>query len=164
MDTLTSRTQLHDAVRAAVDAKRQEILDERAERDARRRKASNQIPMLMTIVISWGVLAWLWIARPAAVFDPRTPAPAVSGVEAEARARYALFLQRSRIDAYRQAHGRLPATLEDAGAVEEGVIYVRAGSSYVLTREANGAILRLTATTPAETFLGNSLEVLRAAR
>ena len=162
MDPTTSREELHNAIRVAVDAQRQQAVEDRKARDARRRRKSRDTPLYVGLVATWGLLAWLWIARPDAVFNAREAPPALSPAKAEARARYALYLQRSRLEAFRHAHGRLPNTLRDAGPVEDGVTYQRAGNGYVLTRDVSGNSLRLTNTMAVDSFLGSSLDVLRA--
>lgn len=44
-----------------------------------------------------------------------------------ASARMTLGLAASRINQFRETHGRLPSTLEDAGVEEEGMVFTRVG-------------------------------------
>lgn len=160
MSDQPSNGELNSALRAVLESKRQEAVDSRATREAARRREANRVPTVVMVVLGWSVLAWMWIAKPAMIFnvaETRTLSPQ----QVEATARFALFLEKSRVDVYAKTHGRLPARLSDAGPVEEGVAYQRAGSGYVLSREANGASLRLTSSMNADSFLGNSLQVLR---
>ena len=59
--------------------------------------------------LGWGVLAWMWIAKPAMIFDVADSAPTMSAAQIDATARFALYLEKSRVDAYAKTHGRLPA-------------------------------------------------------
>ena len=102
------------------------------------------------------MLGWLWIARPAAVFAPDPAAP-LTPAAAEARTRFALYLERARVDAYRQSNGRLPTSLEQAGSVEEDVTFrVTDGGGYVLESRASGTLLQLTDRMNSDSFLGTA--------
>ena len=162
MSEQQSNGELNSALRAVLESKRQEAEESRTAKEEARRRESNRVPTVVMVVVGWGVLAWMWIARPAMIFDV-AETPTLSAPQVEATARFALFLERSRIETYARTHGRLPSRLSDAGPVEHGVIYQRAGSGYVLSRDANGVPLRLTNAMNADSFLGNSLQVLRDA-
>lgn len=115
---------------------------------------------LALIVAGWGFIAWLWVSQPAWVFGPRT-APRHDAVSRDAALRLTLWLERGRVDEYQEEHGRLPGTLEDAGPVEEGVTWLRQGDGYVLSATIDGETLSLADRMDADSFLGNSLDVLR---
>ncbi len=164
-DSATSRDdrdELRDAVRGVMDSKRQEATDHKAAIAAAKQREHRQAPMLVVLIALTGTLAWAWIARPAAIFG-EPPGPAVlSPARAEAQARYALFLSRARIDAYRRAHGRNPSQLADAAPVEDGVSYTVSGQGFVVERTVNGRVLRLDHAARPDSFLGGSLDILHS--
>ncbi len=153
--------ELNSALRHVLESKRQEAVETRAAIEAARRREASRVPTLLMVVVGWSVLAWMWIAKPALIFNV-AETPVHTPQQVEATARFALFLEKSRVENYLKTHGRLPAQLSEAGPVEAGVVYQRAGTGYVLSREANGVPLRLTSSMNADSFLGNSLQVLRA--
>lgn len=102
------------------------------------------------------LLAWLWIAKPAAVFDPAGPA-FLSADQREAIARYALYLERARVDQYVADSGRLPPTLAEAGEVERGVVYRSNGADYTLEAKDGAIELILSNRMNADSFLGDAL-------
>ncbi len=152
--------ELRNAVRNVIDSKRQEAMERKAAIAAAKHREQRQAPMVLLLAVLSATLAWAWIARPAAIFGS-PPAPAVlTPARAEAQARYALFLERARVDAYRQVHGRNPAQLADAGPVEDDVTYTISGQGFVLERPVNGKVLRMDHATRPDSFLGGSLDIL----
>ncbi|MEO5825617.1 MAG: hypothetical protein ABIR59_06995 [Gemmatimonadales bacterium] len=153
--------ELRTAVRNVIDSNRQEATARKAAVQAAKQREQRQAPMVLLLAALSATLAWAWIARPAAIFGG-PPAPAVLSPErAEAQARYALFLERARVDVFRRSHGRYPAKLADAGPVEEGVTYTISGQGFVLERSVNGGVLRLDHAARPESFLGGSLDILQ---
>jgi hypothetical protein len=102
------------------------------------------------------LLAWLWIARPAAVFDPAGEA-FLSADQREAIARYALYLERARVDAFVADSGHLPPRLADAGEVEADVVYRTDGANFALEFKKGAILLRLDNRMNADSFLGDAL-------
>lgn len=79
----------------------------------------------------------------------------------EASLRLAIVRERQRIEAYRVAHGTLPATLEAAGGTLSGVRYsVRQDGTYLLEADLGRSYVRLASTGSVQAFLGNSLHVI----
>ena len=79
----------------------------------------------------------------------------------ESGLRIEMYLQVARIQSYVTEHERLPATLEDAGEVTEGVTYVpMAGSVFRLRGEAGGVTVDYTSTEPVEDLLANAKEMV----
>ncbi|MGH7659080.1 MAG: hypothetical protein ACREL6_12675 [Gemmatimonadales bacterium] len=111
-------------------------------------------------VVLGAFLAWLWVAPPTWLNPPvaSPPSPAVQ----EAGTRYALYLQAQQVERFRREHGRLPATLEEAGEPIRGVEYeVDGDGAWVMLAGPAGAELRLTSADTLDAFLGNSVSLLR---
>ena len=120
---------------------------------------------------SWGVLvvgmvllAWIWTARPAWVFGDPPPVPTRATLES--RARYAIYIQRMRVEDHLRRVGRLPDRLAALGA-DPGVPVVllpKPDGSYDLRAEVEGTPLLFNSRMRADSFLGDALTVLRATR
>lgn len=156
----TRRQELTSAVQAVLESKRDAASQEREDRVVAERRARRQPALAVLLVVGWGVLGWLWITQPAAIFGEK-PLATRSPALAEASMRYALYLQRARIEDHRRSHGRLPATLSAMGQVENSVTYGLNGAGYVLEGTANGSLLRLTSGMATDSFLGSSVTLLR---
>lgn len=124
----------------------------------------NQGILVGVLLASWALIGWIWIARPALIFGPPAESLEPSPAWREASLRFGLTLQRGRIEEYTVQNGRLPATLEDAGEVEDGIAWERGDSSYTLTGTDGDLQLVLTDRMAVDSFLGNSLDVLRVDR
>jgi hypothetical protein len=149
--------QLEAAVRDAVESQH------RAPPDGRRGQRTDlraHRPMLLLVLLLWTMIAWIWSTRPAFLFGEQVMAH-VSPETEQATVRFALFLERSRVDAYVRRTGQLPANLEATGPVEAGVSMVRTSDGYELFGERGSTQLRLSSAMNADSFLGNSLDVLR---
>lgn len=127
-----------------------------------RRPRTTQQTLLFLVLLGWAVLAWIWTARPAAIFSSRAAARPVSAAQREASLRYAIYLQRHEIADYARQHGRLPATLVEveldpsAGLVlEHGE-----GGGWAVVGTQGEVALRLTDRMNADSFLGSSLITL----
>lgn len=106
---------------------------------------------------------WVFGTRPEWVFPPP---PVVESPEVTmASMRLALVRERQLVERYRRAHGRLPATLAEAGSLT-GSITLAAGpdGSYLLRAVEGGAALELHSSDNTESFLGNSLQIILNAR
>jgi hypothetical protein len=146
-----------------------DAVTERSKTEAEARNARLKGSRRRNSAVAWAAfvlglagLGYIWTARPAWVFDPLAPAE-MSPAQAEATTRFSLFLERARVDDFRDRRGRLPTSLPEAGPVEDGIDYQRIGGGYLLTGASNGVQLRLTDAMDADSFLGNSLRVLRPA-
>lgn len=131
------------------------LVERLREADARRQR---QRLMILFLILGWAFLAWMWLARPAAVFVPL--AEQTAGQE-EAELRYGLYLQASRIREFVDEHKRLPASLEEAGDVEAGLTWAVADTEWSLVGRSGPYLLELTSLMSADSFLGNSLERLQ---
>lgn len=154
MSSEDSRRDLADALLQVTEQQRQSAADARRPRPEP--PSGTPLRTVLVATLAAAVLAWLWIAQPAAVFAPNQPPP-LGPAEAEARARLALYLERVRIEDYRRSTGRLPAALADAGAVEAGVTYRQVEGGFVLESNAGPAPLQLTNRMNSDSFLGNAV-------
>jgi hypothetical protein len=147
---------LTGAVRAVLEAKQEEARREREARLKAERRARRQPFLIALIVVGWGLLGWLWITRPDAVFHPGALSPAPAR-DPEAAARFALYLERARLVAYHDSTGVWAGSLSQVGQVEEGVRLSRSGPDFALEHTGSGGPLVLTRRMDADSFLGNAL-------
>src|SRR5690606_32530471 len=127
MEEYERRRLLEEAVRAAVTERQQTPAEARMA--AKAAAANRQTGLVVLLLVVWGLLAWVWIARPEWAFGPKARPPASQAVE-EAEVRYALYLMRGRVEQFRRAQGYLPATLANVGRVERGVTLHPAPGGY----------------------------------
>lgn len=158
----------HERRKALAEALR-DVLDHQDNEGARGQtpqrpgKIGGRKLVISFLVVSWGFIAWVWLARPAFIFG--TTQQVVTPEVRDASLRFALYLQRGRIERYAAKFGRLPASLDATGdPVEDGVTYVRDGDRYTLVGRDSTLELQLTNRMRADSFLGSSLDILRAAR
>lgn len=115
------------------------------------------------LVLSAGLVAYLWIAPPAWL-DRRAP-PDPPAAEVEASLRLALYLQVQRVEAYRGRAGAAPGRLEEAGPTLPGMSYTRLGPDrYRLQARDRGVSLTYDSLDPSEEILGDGVELLRTDR
>ena len=154
MSQIDRRRELADALQAVTEAQRAEAAETQRRQQPPRQTGTHPATVFAGILAA-AVLGWLWIARPAAVFAPDLTAP-LTPAAAEARSRFALYLERARVDAYRQSNGRLPSSLEQAGPVEDSVTLRITDGGYVLESRASGALMQLTDQMNSDSFLGTA--------
>jgi hypothetical protein len=160
MDNTDRHRIIAEAVRDAVNSKRE--ADATSAREAARKRQSRSPATSWTVIlVGVLVLAWIWIGKPEMVFGPGDPEPPTAEVS-EASLRYALYIQQARVEEYATSNGRLPASLVDAGLVEESVSYERRGSTYTLVGVLPTLTIRFERGMDADSFLGSSLQLLRA--
>lgn len=153
--------ELASALKAVLDDRAQDDAARRRERaEAKTPRARPQGPLLVVMLAALAATAWIWTVRPEAIFGPGTLPPRTAEAR-EAKARFALYLQHARVHSYVAAHGRPPASLAEAGPVEDGVTLATSPGGWSVQGEANGTTLVLTDRMAADSFLGNALEVLR---
>ncbi len=158
MDEAERRQKLEEALREAIQPREASPAEFRARARATRRDRSPFLAAAM--VLSWIGLGWFWIAKPAFFFGPK-PSPAIPPGKEEASLRFAIYLERGRVDEYVERHARLPESLAETGDVEDSVAYQRAGGGYVLTGRYGPLQLRLSSAEDADSFLGRSIQQLR---
>ncbi len=116
-------------------------------------------------IVGWGLIllavltGWLFGTRPEWVFSP--PAAVGDPAVTAASMRLALVRERQRVERYRTQHGRLPATMAEAGSTNPAIeIAASPDGSYLLRAVEGGTALELHSSDNIETFLGNSLQVI----
>ncbi len=158
MNEAERRRQLEEAVRDAVAGREPTPAEARTARHGQRRE---RIRLLVLVtVLGWLVIAWLWSSRPEFFFGPSAPVT-LSPAKQEATLRFAMYLQRRRVEEYVARRGRLPTSLAQAGMVEDSVSWQRTDEGYVLSGRYGSLELQLPSRADADSFLGNALTVLR---
>lgn len=110
--------------------------------------------MLLLLVGSVGAL----VLKPEWFFPP---APLQTPQIQDASLRLQVYREILRVDAFRKAQGRLPASLQEAGGGDSGVQYTGVGGSYSLSASEGGHSVIYQSSTPPETFLGKSYDEIR---
>jgi hypothetical protein len=150
---------LLEAFDTVLKTKAEEREAERAAAEARRRaKGMSRLLMVVCTTILVFTTVYLYVERPEWVFPP-APAPESEAVR-EASLRIAVATAVQHIQRYQRQTGRLPGTLQQAGAHPEGLDYERTAIGYHLTGEGGGARVAYTSGESLPRFLGNSFEVI----
>lgn len=152
---------LYDAVGDVIRKQAEERkAAQAAEAERSRRKARRVSPVIVTcLAILLSVGAYVAIEQPEWLFPK--PFPAESQAEREASLRMAIATTAQRIERFRQQHGRLPATLAQAGSTVEAITYERNGDAQYVLRGENGPVaLTYRSTEPISSFVGNSYQLL----
>lgn len=111
-------------------------------------------PVWYAVLVLLVVLnGWVWIERPAWLVGER---PSVQSPEERERAlRFHMYVQGQKIEAFRRAEGRLPASIEEAGTPVPGTRYQPSGlRSWEILGEEGTLRLLLRSSQPADDFLG----------
>ena len=99
------------------------------------------------------------------VFQPRFLFPRPRDESAkmrEASLRVRMFVEIDRIEEFSQANGRLPKTLLEARGDTVGLIYRPSDDQFTLTGRNGRLTLTYSSTTPADSFLGRSYQIISA--
>ena len=107
--------------------------------------------------------AWLWIFPPAFLrLDPPPPQPIE---REEAALRFTVYVQAQRIKAFRQANGRLPGTLEEAGEPLPDMRYtVLQPGLYQLTGSTDRVTVTYRSDLPLEEFVRSGADLFDGAQ
>jgi hypothetical protein len=153
-----------EAERARAVAEVLRDQEERAEvaRAAEARREVRTRSRRGALVVAWVAIAYVWLASPSWL---RVEPPRPQSVTDEARSlRLNIFFQSQKIEAYREARGRLPYVLEEAGPPFGGIEYRRKdGRYYELRGESERVHQRYESERPAIDFLGRASERLEEA-
>jgi hypothetical protein len=133
-----------------------------AEREAaaaarRRRRFSRPLLLICAVTVLFAG-AYLYVERPEWVF-PLPPTPESLAVR-EASLRIGMANAAQHVERYRERAGRLPRTLEEAGARADGFRYLPAETSYRLEADLDGSRLAFESGRSMAVFVGNSFEVI----
>ena len=132
---------------------------ERAAAEAQRRgHGVSRLLMVVcaTILLFTGV--YLYVERPEWIF-PQPAAPESLAVR-EASLRITIANAAQHVERYRKQSGKLPASLQQAGAHEGGIGYLVTGTGYRLLSEIDGLRLSYDSSEPLSRFVGNSFQVI----
>ena len=111
------------------------------------------------LVVSSGLSGYVWLASPSWL-EP--PPPVLSPALAEAGLRMEVLQQALLIEGFREAEGRLPNDLSEAGDPYSEVDYRRIDArNYRLRFAGEGGAVEYVSTEPLDVFLGNSVQVIR---
>lgn len=129
-----------------------------AEAAARRRHGASRLLMVVSTTLLLFTGIYLYVERPAWVF-PAPPTPESLAVR-EASLRIGVANAAQHVERYRQHTGRLPATLVEAGAHDDGLTYVRRGSGYQILGEQGDVSVAYDSDDSLTRFVGNSFKVI----
>lgn len=119
---------------------------------------SSRAPFWIVTLTTVAVASALLIGQPAWLF-PRAPKEPPALEEASLRVR--MYIEIERIEHFRAAQGRLPATLLEAKGDTTGLQYATGGEGYSLTgRNAEIALTYTSSQSPRE-FVGKSYDLIR---
>lgn len=137
-----------------TQAARSQALEE-AERQRQKESRGPYWPVAVLLVIT----AWLWLFPPAFLrMDPPPPQPLA---QEEAALRFTMYVQAQRIKAFREANGRLPETLDEAGPPLPGMRYtVLHEDLYQLTGQTDRVTLTYRSDLPLRDFVGSGADVI----
>jgi hypothetical protein len=132
---------------------------ERLAAEARRRSlgASRLLILLCTMIVVF-VSVYLYVERPEWAF-PAPSTPESSAVR-EASLRISVANAVQHIERYRQQHGKLPATLEQAGANGAGIAFQPTATGYLVSGDGDGVRVSFTSGQSILRFIGKSFEVI----
>lgn len=157
MDEAERAERLEAAVRDAVATQAERDREElaRVMTPVKRRQGT----LVVLLLLTWAAMAWIWTSKPDFAFGPRVKD---SPAHREAALRFGMVLEMSRARDFHDQNGRWPASLSDLGGEgEEGVTGVAEGTGF-LTRGASGDMhLELNDRMATDSFLGQSLQILK---
>jgi hypothetical protein len=151
---------LLEAFDSVIRTQADERETQRLEAEARRAARARSRPVLWACAaILLFVSGYLYVEQPEWVFPTRA-APESMAVK-EASLRIALANTAQHLERYRQRNGRLPSTLNEAGAHGDGLGYDRIDDArWRLTGQNGGVRLVLASADPLAKFVGNSFEII----
>jgi hypothetical protein len=153
---------LEERKKALLDAAQDAVQDAHDKAAARRGGKSSNTTRIVVTVLGIAIFAagiYLLVARPSWFFTP--PPPPESVQIQEASVRLMLVREASRVRQYKAAHGKLPASLEDAGSEVSNVDYSTQGdSTFRLVTNWGEQTIGLSSTDSVGAFIGNSLKII----
>ncbi len=147
----------HDR-RALLEAYQEVLRTTKSRPRPRRLVVPDRTPFWLGVSFTILGLLALLIFQPAWLFN-RPPDETPQTQEASLRIR--MYVEIDRVLRYKEAHGRLPENLAEAGGDSTGLSFEHRAGGFILSG-SNGMIsLRYRSTEPPEAFLGNSYEAVR---
>lgn len=145
----------HERTQAARDRAREE-----AERQKRKRRRSQPYWLVAVLLV---FVAWLWLFPPPILrVEPPAPQPVE---QEEAALRLTMYAQAQRIAVFREEHGRLPESLEEAGPPLPNMGYAILNTGlYQLTGTTDRLTLTYRSDLPLDDFLGAATDIVDASR
>jgi len=158
VDEVERHQRLESAVRAAVatQAENDRADHERAMSPVKRR----QRLLVVVLLLSWVAMGWIWSAKPAFIFG----AEGVGGSpqRQEASLRFGMVLELGRAQEYHDRTGQWPTSLDALGGEgEDGVTGAPTAEGFAVKGSDGELHLELTDRMAADSFLGQSLQILR---
>lgn len=149
-----------DMADALADVLRDQNEKARSRLDAPYEKKRKTSPATWVVFVACSVLlGYVWFASPSWL---NTAPPVLSPALAAAGLRMEVFGQALLIEEFREAEGRLPNDLSEAGDPYSEVEYYRVDAQdYRLRFAGRGGAVEYVSTESLEVFLGNSLQVIR---
>lgn len=162
MDQVERNERLESAVREAVDDQIERDRADRAQSPPRGKR--QQGGLIVLLLLSWAAIGWIWSTRPAFIFGPE--AGGLSAERQEASLRFGMVLEQARAREFKERTGRWPASLVELGdeVAADGVVGMPSGAGFLITGAAGDVHLELTDRMDSDSFLGESLEILRTDR
>jgi hypothetical protein len=132
---------------------------ERLAAEARRRgRGASRLLLVVCTTVLVFVSVYLYVERPEWAFPAPSQPESIAVRQASLRISVANAAQH--VERYRQLHGKLPATLEQAGANGAGVAYLQTAAGYRLLGDNDGVRVFFTSGESLSQFVGNSFEVI----
>lgn len=147
------------ALLSAAQAAVQDASDKAANRRGQTTSNTSRIVVTVLGLAIFAVGIYILAVRPSWFFTP-PPAPESVQIQ-EASVRLTLVREASRVRRYRSDHGKLPATLAEAGSPLTNVNYTTHGdSAFRLVAAWGEETIALASTDSVGPFLGNSLKTI----
>ena len=125
-----------------------------------RRRRAKKVLALTLCIPALAFCAYSWIFKPSFIWG--TPERVLTPVEAEADARFGLYLVAQQLQTFRSRTGVFPAELAELGDVPAGIVYsLQADTLFELRTTALGEDVVLRSTDDADEFLASAIPVLR---
>jgi hypothetical protein len=162
-DSIHEVSEEHDRARALAAVMRDQTERAEAAAAAEARRHARARRRRGALVVVWIGVAYVWLATPS--WLTVEPPPRQTITEEAQALRLNVFLQTQQIEAYRQAQGRLPYVLEEAGPPFVGMEYRRRDSrSYDLSGASRRVHVRYRSEIPALDFVGAAARLLEPPR
>jgi hypothetical protein len=124
-----------------------------------RRKKTGRIWAAVIICVPLLALSvYSYVAKPEFIWGPKDT---MSPVVREANVRFALFLMAQRVEAYHEAHGSYPATLDAIEPAPDVRYRLMSDSVFEMRSMGNGAEIVFRSDQDVSAFLGNSIQVIQ---